>query len=185
MVNKEMLYEDEHRSVRAAEDASQCIITCKDDTAAVYDRISNYLKDRLSNEAGVPADFIKTLSEGEYVRKTAGTPEEVCLRAGADGLEPTDKNVPEALADLAVQAGTWLKKFFLGIGLELTEVRLTFGKDADGVMVLTGAISPETCLFRDATTKDEPDPDTFRREVGSLADAYREMLSRVSGTQEA
>ena len=42
-------------------------------------------------------------------------------------------------------------------------------------------ISPDTCRFWDAETNEKLDKDRFRRDLGGVEDAYREMMKRVLG----
>ena len=47
--------------------------------------------------------------------------------------------------------------------------------------MLADEISPDTCRFWDATTKEKLDKDRFRRDLGGVEDAYREILKRLMG----
>ena len=46
---------------------------------------------------------------------------------------------------------------------------------------LADEISPDTCRFWDAKTGEKLDKDRFRRDMGGVEDAYREMMKRVFG----
>ena len=50
----------------------------------------------------------------------------------------------------------------------------------EGRIVLADEISPDTCWFWDAATNRKLDKDRFRRDLGGVEEAYREMLERVS-----
>lgn len=63
----------------------------------------------------------------------------------------------------------------------LVDFKLEFGIDANGTILLADEISPDTCRFWDATTHEKLDKDRFRRDLGGVEDAYRELLSRVGG----
>ena len=47
--------------------------------------------------------------------------------------------------------------------------------------MLADEISPDTCRFWDAETNEKLDKDRFRRDLGGVEDAYREMMKRVLG----
>ena len=74
-----------------------------------------------------------------------------------------------------------LKAYFKTLGVKLIDFKLEFGKLADGTIVLADEISPDTCRFWDAETNEKLDKDRFRRDLGGVEDAYREIFKRVTG----
>ena len=46
-------------------------------------------------------------------------------------------------------------------------------------LILADEISPDTCRFWDLTTKESMDKDRFRKDLGKIEEAYREVLKRV------
>ncbi len=75
-----------------------------------------------------------------------------------------------------------LKEFFLSVGVKLIDFKLEFGKTKEGTIVLADEISPDTCRFWDAETNEKLDKDRFRRDLGGVEDAYREIFRRVGGS---
>ena len=47
--------------------------------------------------------------------------------------------------------------------------------------MLADEISPDTCRFWDATTGEKLDKDRFRRDLGNVEEAYKEILNRIKG----
>ncbi len=80
---------------------------------------------------------------------------------------------------LALEINAILSKFFADRGVMLVDFKLEFGKDGDGNIILGDEISPDTCRFWDASTKEKLDKDRFRRDLGDVEEAYAEMLKRV------
>ena len=74
-----------------------------------------------------------------------------------------------------------LKEYFLSLGVKLVDFKLEFGRLADGTIVLADEISPDTCRFWDANTNEKLDKDRFRRDMGGVEEAYKEMMKRVFG----
>lgn len=72
-----------------------------------------------------------------------------------------------------------LKKFFLKAGLILVDFKIEFGKTSDGKIILSDEISPDTCRLWDVKTRNKLDKDRFRRNLGSVMDAYEEVLRRI------
>nr|WP_285846771.1 phosphoribosylaminoimidazolesuccinocarboxamide synthase [Priestia koreensis] len=71
--------------------------------------------------------------------------------------------------------------FFKDKNIILVDFKLEFGRTKDGKIILADEISPDTCRFWDAKTKQKLDKDVFRRDLGSLTEAYEEILMRIGG----
>ena len=82
---------------------------------------------------------------------------------------------------MAFKVNEVLKEYFLTLGVKLVDFKLEFGRLADGTIVLADEISPDTCRFWDAKTNEKLDKDRFRRDMGGVEDAYKEMMHRVFG----
>ncbi len=65
--------------------------------------------------------------------------------------------------------------------MDLIDFKLEFGRLQDGTIVLADEISPDTCRFWDSKTGEKLDKDRFRRDLGGVEDAYREMMKRLMG----
>ena len=87
----------------------------------------------------------------------------------------------EAIKRISFTVNEVLIGFFLQRGIKLIDFKLEFGKTADGTLVLADEISPDTCRFWDAKTNEKLDKDRFRRDMGSVKEAYTEILNRISG----
>ncbi|MDD3126714.1 MAG: phosphoribosylaminoimidazolesuccinocarboxamide synthase [Candidatus Izemoplasmatales bacterium] len=74
--------------------------------------------------------------------------------------------------------------FFDQIGILLVDFKIEFGKDSQGNIMLADEISPDTCRFWDKTTLKKLDKDRFRRDLGSVEEAYYEILSRIKTIKE-
>lgn len=91
----------------------------------------------------------------------------------------------DTIAKYAFHVNDFLKKYFLGLDVELVDFKLEFGKTSDGTIVLADEISPDTCRFWDSKTGEKLDKDRFRRDLGHVEDAYQEILHRLMGGHEA
>lgn len=76
-----------------------------------------------------------------------------------------------------------LKTFMEERGIILVDFKLEFGI-CDGRIVLGDEISPDTCRFWDAKTLEKLDKDRFRRDLGNVEEAYKEILFRLTGERE-
>ena len=81
--------------------------------------------------------------------------------------------------DTAFRVNSEMKSFWAERGVTLVDFKLEFGRLADGTVVLADEISPDTCRLWDSATKKKLDKDRFRRDLGGVAEAYREIMSRL------
>ena len=84
------------------------------------------------------------------------------------------------IKEYAFAANDYMKEFWKKRGVILVDFKLEFGKLSDGTIVLADEISPDTCRFWDAKTMEKLDKDRFRRDLGGVEDAYREIMGRLS-----
>jgi len=90
----------------------------------------------------------------------------------------TDEEV-RTIKDMAFRINDLLKKFFLGLKIELIDFKLEFGR-VQGKVILADEISPDTCRLWEVGTGNKLDKDRFRRDLGNIEEAYQEVLRRVS-----
>lgn len=96
-------------------------------------------------------------------------------------LKLATKDEIATIKAMAFKVNEVLKAYFLGLGVKLVDFKLEFGRLPDGTIVLADEISPDTCRFWDAKTNEKLDKDRFRRDMGGVEDAYKEMMHRVFG----
>lgn len=91
----------------------------------------------------------------------------------------TDEEM-EQVKNYSFQINDILKSYLDGFGIELIDFKLEFGR-FDGKVILADEISPDTCRFWDKSTGKKLDKDRFRRDLGDVEEAYREIISRLMG----
>lgn len=99
----------------------------------------------------------------------------------AIALKLATKEEIEIIKKYAFKINEEMKKFFISINVKLIDFKLEFGRLADNKIVLADEISPDTCRFWDATTNEKLDKDRFRRDLGNVEGAYKEMMKRILG----
>lgn len=87
----------------------------------------------------------------------------------------------DTIKTMAFKVNEVMKTFFKGLGIDLVDFKLEFGKTTDGTIVLADEISPDTCRFWDSETHEKLDKDRFRRDLGGVEDAYQEVFKRLTG----
>ncbi|MDR0830994.1 MAG: phosphoribosylaminoimidazolesuccinocarboxamide synthase [Prevotellaceae bacterium] len=73
-----------------------------------------------------------------------------------------------------------LQNIFDKIGVIMVDAKFEFGRTADGILVLSDEISPDTTRLWDKKTIESLDRDRFRHDLGKVAEAYNEILNRLN-----
>lgn len=123
--------------------------------------------------------FDKPTIEFSYKNDNLGDP--LINSYHAIALKLATKEEIEIIKKYAFKINEEMKKFFISINVKLIDFKLEFGKLADNKIVLADEISPDTCRFWDATTNEKLDKDRFRRDLGNVEGAYKEMMKRILG----
>lgn len=84
----------------------------------------------------------------------------------------------DAIRDMALKINIIMSAYFTTKNVELIDFKLEFGR-CNGNIILADEISPDTCRFWDMTTHEKLDKDRFRRDMGSVEEAYEEMARRL------
>jgi phosphoribosylaminoimidazole-succinocarboxamide synthase len=87
------------------------------------------------------------------------------------------------LETLALRINDYLQGFFAQCQITLVDFKLEFGLDSSGTLRLADEISPDTCRLWDQNQTDTSarvlDKDRFRKDLGQIEEAYREVQQRV------
>ncbi len=86
----------------------------------------------------------------------------------------------DTIKKMAFKVNEVMKEFFAGLNIDLIDFKLEFGR-FKGQIILADEISPDTCRFWDMTTGEKLDKDRFRRDLGGVEDAYKEVFARLTG----
>jgi phosphoribosylaminoimidazole-succinocarboxamide synthase len=83
---------------------------------------------------------------------------------------------------LALRINDFLSGLFFGVGLRLVDFKVEFGRlwnDEEMRIILADEISPDSCRLWDLKTNEKLDKDRFRRDLGNVEEAYREVARRL------
>ena len=86
----------------------------------------------------------------------------------------------DTIKKMAFKVNEIMKDFFKTLNIDLIDFKLEFGR-FKGQIILADEISPDTCRFWDMTTGEKLDKDRFRRDMGGVEDAYKEVFARLTG----
>lgn len=83
---------------------------------------------------------------------------------------------------LALRVNDFLSGLFMGVGIKLVDFKIECGRIFEGDyqrIIVADEISPDSCRLWDVKTGEKLDKDVFRRDLGSLSDAYTEVARRL------
>ena len=143
--------------------------------------VRNIAAGSLSKRLGIPEGTPMKRTVLEYCYKCDALDDPMVNDYHILAMEYCTEAELKTIADMALKINAFLVKYFASINVELVDFKLEFGKTQDGKIVLADEISPDTCRFWDATTHEKLDKDRFRRDMGGVEDAYKEMMKRVLG----
>ncbi len=95
-------------------------------------------------------------------------------------LELASEAQIEELKKRGLAVNEALKSLMLSKGIRLIDFKLEFGLDLNGEILLADEISPDTCRFWDIESGKILDKDRFRRDLGGVTEAYREIHQRLT-----
>ncbi len=90
-----------------------------------------------------------------------------------------DQRELETLKRLALHVNRELIDFFLALRVDLIDFKVEFGRNHDGDVVLADEITPDSCRLWDRNSHEKLDKDRFRRDLGGVGEAYKEILKRM------
>ena len=96
-------------------------------------------------------------------------------------LKLASKEEIATIKSMAFKVNEVLTAYFKTLGIRLVDFKLEFGRLKDGSIVLADEISPDTCRLWDINTNEKLDKDRFRRDMGGVEDAYKEVFKRLMG----
>ncbi|HKN85411.1 MAG TPA: phosphoribosylaminoimidazolesuccinocarboxamide synthase [Nitrospiraceae bacterium] len=95
-------------------------------------------------------------------------------------MKLAEPKIVDEIKQQARKINAVLQPFFTERKMILVDFKLEFGLH-NGELILADEISPDTCRFWDAGTKESMDKDRFRKDLGKIEEAYQEVLRRVCG----
>lgn len=143
--------------------------------------VRNIAAGSLSKRLGLPegTKLAKTVLEFSYKDDALGDPMVNSYHIFAMQLATPEEL--KLISDYALKINEILTAYLAQFNIELVDFKLEFGKTSDGTIVLADEISPDTCRFWDSVSHEKLDKDRFRRDLGGVENAYREILKRLMG----
>jgi phosphoribosylaminoimidazole-succinocarboxamide synthase len=143
--------------------------------------VRNIAAGSLSKRLGLPEGTKMASTVLEYCYKDDALGDPMVNDYHIAALNLATKAELEKISDYSFKINKILSEYLKDLGIELIDFKLEFGRTSDGTIVLADEISPDTCRFWDSKTHEKLDKDRFRRDLGGVEDAYKEILKRLLG----
>ena len=142
--------------------------------------VRNIVTGSLTKRLGIEDGTIlnKPLIEFFYKNDDLGDP--LIAREHIYAFEWASEVEINLITEQCFRINDFLQGMFKGVGIKLVDFKLEFGKrKSDGKIILADEISPDTCRLWDADTDKKLDKDRFRKDLGSIVEAYQEVAKRL------
>lgn len=141
--------------------------------------VRNIAAGSFSKRYGIDEGVVFDEPTVEYSYKNDALGDPLLNTSHALALGAATEEEIETIRRYALKVNEFLKAFWLECGVILVDFKLEFGRTADGQIILADEISPDTCRLWDAKTHEKLDKDRFRRDLGGVEDAYKEIMKRL------
>jgi len=144
--------------------------------------VRNYAAGTLSKRLGIEegTQLPRPIVEYSYKDDSLGDPlvsEEHIAAFGWASQQDMDD-----ILSLALRVNDFMSGVMYGVGIRLVDFKIEVGRVYDGDfqrLIVADEISPDSCRLWDIETGQKLDKDVFRRDLGSLTDAYTEVARRL------
>ena len=164
--------------LRRINDRSMLVL--KVDIIPVVIKVRNIVAGSLAQRIGYPEGTRLKNTVIEYCLKDHDLEKPLVNLTHITAMELATAQELRKMEEIAIKVNHLLTGILSDINIELIDFKLEFGR-FHGDVLLSDEISPDTCRFWDANTHEPLDIDRFRRDLGDVEGAYREVLHRMTG----
>jgi len=144
--------------------------------------VRNYAAGSMSKRLGIeegtqlPRPIIEYYYKDDKLGDPLVTEEHIAAFGWANQQDMDD------VLSLALRVNDFMSGVMFSVGIKLIDFKIEIGRVYDGDfqrLVVADEISPDSCRLWDIETGRKLDKDVFRRDLGSLTDAYSEVARRL------
>ena len=116
----------------------------------------------------------------EFTLKSDELDDPIISEEHIDVLEYAEKDEINDIKKQALLINRLLLQLFSSINIQLVDFKIEFGRlTIDKKVILADEISPDSCRLWDKSSSEKLDKDRFRKNLGGLIDAYKEVATRL------
>ena len=144
--------------------------------------VRNIATGSLTKRLGIPDGSILNNPLIEYSYKNDELGDPVVAKEHIIAFNWATESELDYLKEQCLRINDFMQGMFRGVGIKLVDFKLEFGRlEVDGKkeIILADEISPDTCRLWDIVSERKLDKDRFRKDLGSIIDAYQEVARRL------
>ncbi len=143
--------------------------------------VRNIAAGSMSKRLGIPEGEVLPRSIIEFYYKADELDDPIVSEEHITAFGWANPQEIDDLMSLAIRVNDFLTGLFLGVGIQLVDFKIECGRLWENDLmriVIADEISPDSCRLWDMETNEKLDKDRFRRDMGGLLEAYREVAKR-------
>jgi len=142
--------------------------------------VRNIAAGSISKRLGIPEGMVLKKTVIEFSLKNDKLHDPMINHYHIYALDLARPEEMTVIEETALKINKILQPYLKEKGIVLVDFKLEFGR-YKGEVILGDEISPDTCRFWDSGSGEKLDKDRFRRDLGGVMEAYREVLRRLEG----
>ncbi len=142
--------------------------------------VRNIAAGSLSKRLGIPEGTVMKKTVLEFSLKDDELHDPMINHYHIYAMDLASPEEMETIEKSALKVNEILVPYLRDKGITLVDFKLEYGRHGDKIL-LGDEISPDTCRFWDSSSQEKLDKDRFRRDMGGVVEAYREVLRRLEG----
>ena len=142
--------------------------------------VRNIAAGSLSKRLGIPEGTVMKKTVLEFSLKDDELHDPMINHYHIYAMDLASPAEMEIIEKSALKVNELLVPYLRDKGITLVDFKLEYGRHGDKIL-LGDEISPDTCRFWDSSSQEKLDKDRFRRDMGGVVEAYREVLRRLEG----
>lgn len=116
----------------------------------------------------------------EYFVKDDDLGDPLIGREAIDILGLSDFATLDEASALTMRVNDLMVDFWKGLGIDLVDFKLEFGRDSSGALLLADEFTPDGCRLWDVETGEKLDKDRFRFDLGKVEESYARLNGLVA-----
>ena len=144
--------------------------------------VRNIATGTLSNRLGIEEGLKLKRPLVEFTLKSDELDDPILSEEHIDVLGYASENEINDIKNQGLIINNLLSKLFASINIKLVDFKIEFGRINENKItkiILADEISPDSCRLWDKSSSEKLDKDRFRKNLGGLIDAYKEVATRL------
>ena len=151
--------------------------------------VRNVATGSLSKRLGISEGTVLEKPLLEYYLKNDDLNDPIITKEHIYAFEWATEKEIKNIDKMSLRINDLLQGIFSSIGIKLIDFKIEYGRVWNNIrelneIILADEISPDTCRLWDMKTEKKLDKDRFRKDLGNVIEAYREVARRLGITPE-